>query len=182
MLCAQRNIRWLPLQVSSKGRMKRKGARDRHRLDGVGPLDAIDRALVVRLQSDGRRPYVELAKSVRLSEAAVRRRVQRMLKDGVMQVVAVTDPMAMGFHRVCMVGVKTEGEVMRAAKALAALAQVHYVVISAGAFDLLVELVCEDDAQLLAILNKIRTFPGVRDTETFVYLNLYKQTYAWGSG
>ena len=145
-------------------------------------LDEVNKRIIDQLQRDGRMSYAALAKVVGLSEAAVRQRVQRLLDAGVMQIVAVTDPLTLGFARQVMVGVKVEGDMRPVAQALADLAEVDYVVICAGAYDLLVELVCTDDDHLLALLNdKIRTIPGVSQTETFVYLKLAKQTYAWGT-
>ncbi|MGE5829571.1 MAG: Lrp/AsnC family transcriptional regulator [Micromonosporaceae bacterium] len=145
-------------------------------------LDEVNKRIIDQLQRDGRMSYAALAKVVGLSEAAVRQRVQRLLDAGVMQIVAVTDPLTLGFARQVMVGLKVEGDMRPVAQALADLAEVDYVVICAGAYDLLVELVCTDDDHLLALLNdKIRTIPGVSQTETFVYLKLAKQTYAWGT-
>lgn len=145
-------------------------------------LDDLNKAIIEQLQEDGRRSYAAMAKAVGLSEAAVRQRVQRLLDAGVMQIVAVTDPLQVGFRRQAMIGINTEGDVRDVASKLGALPEVDYVVITAGSFDILVEVVCEDDEHLLALLNdSIRSVPGVRDTETFVYLRLAKQTYTWGT-
>ncbi len=145
-------------------------------------LDDVNKQLVELLQRDGRMPYATMAKIVGLSEAAVRQRVQRLLDHGVMQIVAVTDPMTLGFARQVMVGVKVEGDTRPVAKALSELAAVDYVVLCAGRYDILAELVCTDDEQLLELLNEqIRSIPGVAGTETFLYLKLAKQTYAWGT-
>jgi Lrp/AsnC family transcriptional regulator for asnA, asnC and gidA len=144
-------------------------------------LDDVNRAIIGLLQTDGRRSYAAIATHVGLSEAAVRQRVQRLLDAGVMQIVAVTDPMQLGFARQAMVGVRADGDLREVAAKLAALAEVDYVVVTAGSFDLLVEVVCNDDDHLLSLLNdSIRSVPGVRDSETFVYLKLAKQTYTWG--
>jgi Lrp/AsnC family transcriptional regulator for asnA, asnC and gidA len=145
-------------------------------------LDDVNKAIVEQLQQDGRRSYAAVAKAVGLSEAAVRQRVQRLLDAGVMQIVAVTDPLQVGFARQAMIGVNADGDLRDIADKLAALPEVDYVVITAGSFDLLVEVVCEDDDHLLALLNSsVRSIAGVRDTETFVYLRLAKQTYTWGT-
>jgi Lrp/AsnC family transcriptional regulator, regulator for asnA, asnC and gidA len=148
----------------------------------VSAVDAIGRRLIEELQRDGRRSYAALAKTVGLSEAAVRQRVQRMVDSGVMQVVAVTDPLQVGFTRQAMVGLRVSGDLMAVADEVAKIDEVDYVVVTAGSFDILLELVCEDDDHLLRVLSeRIRALPGVRDTETFVYLKLAKQTYAWGT-
>jgi Lrp/AsnC family transcriptional regulator for asnA, asnC and gidA len=145
-------------------------------------VDDVGKRLIEELQQDGRRSYAALAKTVGLSEAAVRQRVQRMVDSGLMQVVAVTDPLQVGFHRQAMIGLRVEGDLLRVADELAKVDEVDYVVVTAGSFDILLELVCEDDDHLLRVLSeRIRVLPGVRDTETFVYLKLAKQTYAWGT-
>ena len=145
-------------------------------------LDGINKAIIEQLQQDGRRSYSALAKAVGLSEAAVRQRVQRLTEAGVIQVVAVTDPLTLGFAREALVGIRASGDLRELADRLAAVPEIDYVVICAGSFDILIELVCQDDDHLLALINDvIRSIPGVRDTETFVYLKLVKQTYTWGT-
>jgi Lrp/AsnC family transcriptional regulator, regulator for asnA, asnC and gidA len=145
-------------------------------------LDDIAKRIVEELQADGRRSYAAIAKTVGLSEAAVRQRIQRLLDAGVMQIVAVTNPLTLGFQRQAMIGVRADGDLREVADRLADLDDVDYVVVTAGSFDILVELVAEDDEHLLRVLNEqIRKVPGVRDTETFVYLRLTKQTYSWGT-
>ena len=134
------------------------------------------------LQEDGRRSYSEIGRIVGLSEAAVRQRVQRLTESGVMQIVAVTDPMQLGFHRQAMVGVKVAGDARGVAEAIADIDEVDYVVITVGSFDVLVEAVCEDDDHLLALVNdRIRPIAGVVSTETFIYAKLQKQQFAWGT-
>jgi Lrp/AsnC family transcriptional regulator, regulator for asnA, asnC and gidA len=141
----------------------------------------VSKAIIEQLQQDGRRSYAAIGKVVGLSEAAVRQRVQRLVEAGVMQVVAVTDPLELGFARQAMIGVRVTGPLDDIADRLAGLDEVDYVVITAGSFDLLVEAVCESDDHLLELISqKIRTVPGVESTETFMYLKLKKQTYSWG--
>jgi Lrp/AsnC family transcriptional regulator for asnA, asnC and gidA len=145
-------------------------------------LDETSKRINEQLQEDGRRPYAAIGKAVGLSEAAVRQRVQRLIDGGVMQIVAVTVPLQVGFARQAMIGIRVDGEIGPVADQLAAMAEVDYVVITAGTFDLLVEVVCEDDDHLLDIVShRIRGLPGVRSTETFVYLKLRKQLYNWGT-
>jgi Lrp/AsnC family transcriptional regulator, regulator for asnA, asnC and gidA len=148
----------------------------------VAPLDDVSRRIVELLQEDGRQPFVTLAREVGLSEAAVRQRVQKLIDGDVMQIVAVTDPLQVGFTRQAMLGVRVSGDVTPVAEALCALPEVSYVVTTAGGFDLLVEVVCEDDDHLLdVVMRQIRGLPGVGATETFVYLKLNKQQYRWGT-
>jgi len=149
---------------------------------GTVVIDDVDKAIIEALQEDGRRPYTRLAVDVGLSETAVRQRVSRLVESGVVQIVAVTDPMMLGFRREAMIGLRVEGDLRVVAHDIAAIPEVSYVVVVSGSFDLLMEVVCEDDDHLLALLNdKVRAIPGVRSTETFTYLRLYKQTYAWGT-
>ena len=146
------------------------------------PLDEMSKQIIEHLQEDGRQSYATIGRAVGLSEAAVRQRVGRLIDGGLMQIVAVTDPLQVGFRRQAMIGLTVDGDMGPVADALAEMPEVDYVVTTAGSFDLLVEVVCEDDAHLLSLLTeRIRTLPGVRSTETFVYLKLNKQHYNWGT-
>ncbi|MEY3732803.1 MAG: hypothetical protein RL347_162 [Actinomycetota bacterium] len=157
-------------------RLAREGERN------VPPLDDVSKAIIEQLQQDGRRPYAAIGKAVGLSEAAVRHRVQRLIDSGVMQVVAVTNPLQVGFPRAAMIGITVEGDLEAVAAEVEALPEVDYLVICAGGFDLMAEVVAEDDDHLLEILNRrIRPISGVKRTETFVYLQLRKQIYTWGT-
>ena len=145
-------------------------------------LDSVAKGIIEQLQQDGRRSYAAIAKAVGMSEAAVRQRVQRLVDTGVVQIVAVTDPLQVGFERQALIGVNVQGDVNAVADALAEVPEVDYVVITAGSFDLIVEVVCEDDDHLLDLLSsRIRNVDGVTGTETFVYLKLRKQLYNWGT-
>jgi Lrp/AsnC family transcriptional regulator for asnA, asnC and gidA len=146
-------------------------------------LDHIDKAIIRELQLDGRMAYAKLGPAVGLSQAAVRQRVQRLIENGVMQVVAVTDPLTLGFGLQAMVGVAVDGDLREVAAKLSKVDEVSYVVVTTGRFDLLVEVVCRDNEHMLAVVNDvIRALPAVRATETFTYLYLEKQTYSWGTG
>ena len=148
--------------------------------DGT-PVDEVDLRIIAELQSDGRRPYTQIAPKVGLSEAAVRQRVQRLVDTGVVQIVAVADPRVLGFGRQAMIGLRVEGDTRQVADALAAMPEVEYVVLTAGSIDVLAEVVVEDDERLIALLNdKIRVLPGVRETETTIYLRIHKESYQWG--
>jgi Lrp/AsnC family transcriptional regulator, regulator for asnA, asnC and gidA len=145
-------------------------------------LDDLSKAIIEQLQQDGRRAYATIGKAIGLSEAAVRQRVQKLIDNGVMQIVAVTDPLTLGFRRQAMIGVRCEGDTRKVAQELAEMTEVDYVVLTAGSFDLIVEVVCVDDDHLLDVINqRIRSIPEVRSTESFVYLRLCKQTYSWGT-
>ncbi|WP_372454166.1 Lrp/AsnC family transcriptional regulator [Streptomyces tardus] len=145
--------------------------RNRRTAPRPAPVDHVSLAIIEQLREDGRRPYAAIGKAVGLSEAAVRQRVQRLVEQGATRIAAVTDPRALGLWRRATVGLTVEGDPEPVADALAELAEVECVVVTAGSFDLLVEIACEDDDHLLEIVNRrIRTHPGVRATETFVHL------------
>jgi Lrp/AsnC family transcriptional regulator for asnA, asnC and gidA len=145
-------------------------------------VDDTSKAIIEQLQEDGRRAYATIGKAIGLSEAAVRQRVQKLLDNGVMQIVAVTDPMQIGFARQAMIAISATGDVESIAEQLAKIDEVDYIVVSAGSVDLLVEVVVEDDDHLFRLVNEqIRTISGVIRTESFLYLKLVKQTYNWGA-
>jgi len=151
-----------------------------HRGEEVSDLD---KRIIEHLQEDGRRPFTQIALDLGVSEAAVRARTNRLIERGVLQVVGVTDPLRLGFHQMAMVGIRCQSDrLVAVAEELAAMPEVDYVVITAGTYDLLIETVCEDNEALLRFLaERLRAIEGVRETETFVYLRLVKQTYQWGA-
>ena len=161
------------LPVREPDRMTRRG--------GAEP-DELGKAIIEQLQEDGRRPYASIGQAVGLSEAAVRQRVQKLVDSGVMQIVAVTDPMQIGFARQAMIGISATGDIEAIAEQLAEIDEVDYIVITAGSFDILAEVVVEDDDHLLgwSTAGSARC-DGVTRTETFLYLKLVKQTYNWGA-
>ncbi|SMY11478.1 Lrp/AsnC family transcriptional regulator [Brevibacterium jeotgali] len=144
-------------------------------------LDDKSKAIIEALQHDGRRSYADIGRDVGLSETAVRQRVTRLVENGTMQIVAVTNPLQLGFQRQAMIGLSVSGDLTTAAASLEDLPQVDYIIITAGTFDLLVEVVCADDDELLALLNDIRALPQVERTETMTYLKLWDQIYNWGT-
>jgi len=145
-------------------------------------IDDLDKAIIRELQRDGRMAYAQLAPLVGLSQAAVRQRVQRLVETGIVQVVAVTDPQRLGFTVQAMVGLRASGELRRLAERLAAVEEIDYVVVTAGSFDLLLEVVCADNDALLELLDReVRSVEGVVSAEVFTYLHLEKQTYSWGT-
>ncbi|HWD74836.1 MAG TPA: Lrp/AsnC family transcriptional regulator [Solirubrobacteraceae bacterium] len=144
-------------------------------------LDSIDHTLIGLLQDDGRRSYGELGKSVGLSEAAARQRVNRLRESGVIRIVAITDPLQLGRGVVATIGLRVSGDTRRVAAQLAQVDEIEYVVITAGSFDLIIEVVCEAEDELLAVINdRIRAIDGVRETEAFMHLRTEKNVFAWG--
>jgi Lrp/AsnC family transcriptional regulator, regulator for asnA, asnC and gidA len=158
----------------ARGTVGRAAAEDLH-------LDDKAKRIIEELQRDGRATYGEIGRVVGLSEGAVRQRVAKLISSGAMQIVAVTNPFQVGFGRIALVGIKVSGEVPPAADAVSALEQVSYVVVTAGNFDILAEVVCTDDAELVDLLGAIRRIPTVADTETMPYLTLWSQRYNWGT-
>ena len=153
--------------------------KDRHLRVAID--DDVSKSIIEQLQSDGRKSYAAIGHVVGLSEAAVRQRVQRLIESGVMQIVAVTDPLTVGFFRMAMLGMKVDGDLQQVADQLASFPEIDYVVVTAGSFDVMAEVICEDDDHLLELLQRIRNIPTVRTTESFVYLKLRKQLYNWGT-
>ncbi len=147
------------------------------------PVSPLDKRIIEHLQADGRRPFTQIAADLGVSEAAVRSRTNRLIERDILQVVGVTDPLKLGFHQMAMIGIRCESDkLIEVAEHLATMPEVDYVVITAGSYDLLIETVCEDNEALLVFLaERLRAIEGVRETETFVYLRLVKQTYQYGT-
>ncbi len=146
-------------------------------------LDDTDKEIVRALQSDGRLPYSQLGTLVGLSEAAARQRVHRLTERGVIQIVAVADASKIGLGVQAMLGINVEGPIDVVAEKLSGVDAFEYVVIAAGRFDILAELVCADTDELLRIVNdEVRSVAGIKTTEILSYLRLVKETYDWGTG
>jgi Lrp/AsnC family transcriptional regulator for asnA, asnC and gidA len=148
--------------------------------EDVSPLD---KGIIEHLQADGRRPFTQIAADLGVSEAAVRARTNRLIERGILQIVGVTDPLKLGFQQQALIGIRCESsKLIEVAEAVAEFPEVDYVVITAGTYDLLIETVCEDNDALLSFLaDRLRRIDGIRETETFVYLKMMKQTYQWGT-
>jgi Lrp/AsnC family transcriptional regulator for asnA, asnC and gidA len=144
-------------------------------------IDALDQSIVRALQRNGREPFRRIAAAVGVSEATVRARYSRLCRDNILQVTGVTNPLGLGFEAQAMVGIRTAGAPEPAADEIARWDEAGYVVVTAGQFDVLVELVCTDRRHLLDLTNRIREIDGVVSTETFLYLELWKQLYDWGT-
>ncbi len=154
------------------------GRRSRRQED----LSELDKRIIEHLQEDGRRPFTQIASALAVSEAAVRARTNRLVQRGFLQIVGVADPEKLGFQQ-ALIGIRCQpGRIVDAAEALAALPEVDYVVITAGRYDILIETVSEDNEELLRFLDeRLQRIDGVRETETFTYLRLVKQTYQFGT-
>jgi Lrp/AsnC family transcriptional regulator for asnA, asnC and gidA len=146
-------------------------------------LDDLDKAIIGCLQKDGRRPYAQIGRELKVPEATVRQRAERLISRGIVQVVGVTDPLAMGFQQPALIGLKVDlGDLDRIAEEVAKLDEVTYVVITAGRYDLFCEVVCEDNEHLLKLLtDSFAAIEGIRSTETLVELRFVKESYRWGT-
>lgn len=150
-------------------------------MSGAVPLDATDKAIIRELQADGRISYADLAPKVGLSAPAVRQRMQRLMDSELLQVVAVTDPLKLGLPVMALVGIAVEGDVRAVADRVAELDHVIYVVLTSGSFDLFAEVVCRDmDELFVAVNDHIKSVPGVRATESFVYFDIHTHRFTWG--
>lgn len=143
-------------------------------------LDAVDRTLIRRLQTDGRMSYTDLSRDVGLSIPAVRARVQRLMDSGVLQIAAVTDPLALGLPVMALIGIKIDRSPREMTDALGAIDNVIYLVATAGSFDLFAEVVCRTMDELAAVINDgIRKIPGVREVESFPYFGIHVHRFTW---
>ena len=145
-------------------------------------LDATDKAIIAELQVEGRLAYAKLAPRVGLSEAATRQRVNKLLKEEVMEIVAVANPTRLGLKHQTMVGINVDAHVRDIADELAKIEAIDYVVVTAGRYDVLAEVFCADATEFLGIINdQIRPIAGISNLEILTYLDLVKQTYNWGT-
>jgi len=154
----------------------RRGAVNRPR-----SVDAVDRAIIEALQKNGREAFRRIAAEIGVSEATIRARYSRLCEDNILQVTGITNPLGLGFDAQAMVGVRAAGAPEPVADEIAKWDEADYVVVTAGQFDILVELVCQDRRHLLDLTNRIRALDGVVSTESFLYLELWKQLYDWGA-
>ncbi len=143
-------------------------------------LDDKDLQIIAALQINGRTSYADLATGIDLSQAAIRLRVNRLLDSGVVEIVAITDPLSIGFTVQAMVGLTVDGDIEALSDEIGAREYAVYVVLTSGRFDLLVEVLCADNEHLLEVMSDLRALDGVSSVEAHTYLRLTKQTYAWG--
>jgi Lrp/AsnC family transcriptional regulator for asnA, asnC and gidA len=142
-------------------------------------LDHTARRIIAMLQQDGRCPNTVIARELGVSEATVRSRIEALTSAGILQIVGLTDPGNMGFAVMAMIGVQASADLGHIADLVATWPETTYVVISAGSYDMLVEVVGRDNADLLRISEQLRAVPGVRSTESFIYISRHKLNYAW---
>lgn len=146
-------------------------------------LDDLDKAIIKCLQLDGRRPYAQIGRQLKVPEATVRQRAERLIGRGVVQIVGVTDPLAMGFQQPALIGLKVDpGKLEQIAESIAKLDEVIYLIVTAGRYDMVCEVVCEDNEHLLRVLtDSFARIKGIKSTETLVELRIVKESYQWGA-
>jgi Lrp/AsnC family transcriptional regulator, regulator for asnA, asnC and gidA len=146
-------------------------------------LDDLDKAIIKCLQQDGRRPYAQIGRELQVPEATVRQRAERLVQRGVVQIVGVTDPLAMGFQEPALIGLKVDpARLDEISERIAELEEVTYLVVTAGRFDMVSEIVCADSEDLLRFLTeRLAKIDGIRLTETMVELRIVKESYQWGT-
>ncbi len=146
-------------------------------------LDDLDKAIIKCLQLDGRRPYAQIGRQLKVPEATVRQRAERLIGRGVVQIVGVTDPLAMGFQQPALIGLKVDpGKLEQIAESIAKLDEVIYLIVTAGRYDMVCEVVCEDNEHLLRVLTEsFARIKGIKSTETLVELRIVKESYQWGA-
>jgi Lrp/AsnC family transcriptional regulator for asnA, asnC and gidA len=161
---------------------KTRNAQDGRRGPVTRPrrLDAVDTGLIEALQRNGRESFRSIARRLGVSEATIRARYARLCSDNILQVTGVTNQLGLGFES-AMIGIRTSGPPEPVADEIARWDEADYVVVTAGQFDLLVEVVCTDRRHLLDLTNRLRALDGVASTETFLYLTMWKQLYDWGA-
>jgi Lrp/AsnC family transcriptional regulator for asnA, asnC and gidA len=158
-----------------------RGNHNRGAVGGRRGLDRIDQSIIEALQKNGRASFRRIAAGIGVSEATVRARYGRLCDDDILQVTGVTNPLGLGFEAMAMVGVRTSGAPEPVADEIAKWDEAGYVVVTAGQYDILVELVCADRRELLDLTSRIRALEGVVSTESFLYLAMWKQLYDWGA-
>jgi Lrp/AsnC family transcriptional regulator for asnA, asnC and gidA len=144
-------------------------------------IDDTDLQIIRYLNKDGRTPFTQIAKELGVSTGMIRQRYKRLVQEGVLQIVAITNPLLMGFATMAQIGVKADvSRLEEIAEEIAAFDEVIYLVLLTGSYDLHVEVVCRDKTHLLNFLTKkLHAVEGVKEAETFMYLRIAKENYGW---
>lgn len=146
-------------------------------------MDDIDRAILRELQTDGRIPYADLGPKVGLSPSAARQRLQRLIDSRTVQVVGVTDPMAMGSQAMALLGITVDGDPRAVADALSHREEVVYAVLTSGGYDMFAEVVCSRPPDLLAFVNDVvRQIEEVTQVDSFPYYGIHTHRFLWDVG
>lgn len=147
-------------------------------------MDDVDRQIITALQADGRRPFNQIAEDLGVPASSVRYRTRRLEELGILQVVGIANPLAIGFDRLAMIGIRcAPGRARDVCAALAALPETSYVILTTGQFDVMAEVVCRDIAHFTEVVNdRMQAIEGLLSTESFFVLEAHKLAYGWGVG
>ncbi len=142
-------------------------------------LDSIDYHIIKRLRQDGRTPFTQIAQELNVSSGMIRMRYNRLVERGYLQIVAITNPLNIGYNAVALIGIRVDGKkLVEVAEAIAQLEEVDYLIITSGRFDLFAEVICRDHDELFHFLSeKLYQIDGVKESETFMHLKIVKEIY-----
>jgi Lrp/AsnC family transcriptional regulator for asnA, asnC and gidA len=142
-------------------------------------LDEIDHQIISILQQDGRVPFAQIAEELKVSAGMIRVRYNRLVEMGVLRVVAITNPLRMGYQTMALIGIKADGNhLLDIADQISALDEVIYLIVVSGAYDIIAEIVCRDQKHLLQFLTeRLYKIEGVRESESFMHLKIVKEVY-----
>lgn len=142
-------------------------------------LDDIDLKIIAALRQDGRVPFAQIAEQLNVSPGMIRMRYNRLIETGVLKIVAISNPLRMGYNTMALIGIRAEGQrLMEIADKIAALEEVIYLIVTSGSYDIIAEVICRDRAHLLQFLTeRLYQIEGVRESETFMHLKIVKEVY-----
>jgi len=145
-------------------------------------IDRIERQVILLMQQNGRMPYVEMAEHIGVTEGTIRRKVNRLIEEGIIKVAAVADPFAIGFDSPAIITIKTQTDrVMQVADEIGRLPGVRFVALCTGSFDIIMEGYWADNQELFRFLTQeLAKVEGIREFSTSLLLQVKKQTYDWG--
>jgi Lrp/AsnC family transcriptional regulator for asnA, asnC and gidA len=142
-------------------------------------MDSLDLKIIEFLQQDGRMPYTEIAQELEVSDGTIRNRVTRLIENGTLHIVGMTNPAKLGFDTPAFIGVSIQGaDIESVAETISNFEEVSYLIMVSGEFDLILEVLCKDRDHLANFLNqKLRKVNGVAVTQSFIILQTFKMAY-----
>ncbi|MBM0125342.1 Lrp/AsnC family transcriptional regulator [Pimelobacter simplex] len=150
-------------------------------MDGFEALDQVDRQIIAALQLDGRRTVTSLATDLDIPASSVRYRMKRLEDAGVLQIVGIANPLAIGFDRLALIHLTVRPTTAHAVcKVVSEMPETSYVVMTSGRFDVLAEVICRDVAHFVDVVDRIAAVDGVMSTESSFVLEVHKLAYGWG--
>ena len=147
--------------------------------DGSDLLDQTDLYIIEALRKDGREAFAQIAERLNVSPGMIRQRYNRLVELGMLKVVAITNPIHRGLKTMALIGIRTDGNrMLEVADKVSALEEVLYLVVVSGRFDLVAEVFCRDNQDLLKFMTeKLYRIEGLREAETFMHLKIVKEVY-----